>query len=246
MPAVHGKLSEAIENNTQIIAWVKQQYEKGAEVAAFCIGAFLLAKTGMLKGKTCSTHWGHARELQEMFPDIDVQAENIVTESDGLYTSGGAYAFTNLIIYLIEKHGGRELAIMTAKAFMIDIDKGSQSPFMIFEGQKNHKDEVVLKVQDYIENNYEQKLSVSRLANQQATVRRTLERRFKTATGNSVNEYLQRVRIEAAKKSLEMEPKTVNEVMYGVGYNDPKAFREVFKRHAGLTPNEYKKRYSSL
>ena len=212
----------------------------------FALELFLLAETGVLRGKTCSTHWGHAQELQEMYPDVDVQAENIVTESEGLYTSGGAYAFTNLIIYLIEKYGGRELAILTAKAFMIDIDKGSQSPFMIFKGQKNHKDRTILEVQQFIENNYGQKIAVSDLAKKHTMVRRTLERRFKQATGNSINEYIQRVRVEAAKKSLEMGNITVNEVMYGVGYNDAKAFRELFKRHVGLTPNGYRKRYSSI
>ncbi len=245
IPAVHGDLREAIDNNRAVSEWVVNQRNQGAEIATFCIGAFILAETGILNGKTCSTHWGHARELQEMFPDIIVTSEKIVTECDGIYTSGGAYAFTNLVIYLIEKYGGRELALMTAKGFMIDIDKNNQSLFMIFNGQKDHDDEMILKVQEFIEKNYANKFTVDELASDHATIRRTLERRFKNSTGNSIGEYLQRVRMEAAKRTLESETASVNQAMYQVGYNDPKAFREVFKRIVGVSPVEYKKKFTA-
>ncbi|MCB0855713.1 MAG: helix-turn-helix domain-containing protein [Bacteroidetes bacterium] len=244
IPAVHGDLKEAIDSNTEVINWVHDQYLKGAEIAAFCIGAFLLAETGILNGKTCSTHWGHARELQEMFPKVVVQAENIVSVNKGIYTSGGAYAFTNLVIYLIEIYGGRELALMTAKAFMIDVDKNNQSLFMIFNGQKDHGDEKVLEIQEEIEKNYTQNFSVADLADNYALNRRTLERRFKSATGNSVIEYLQRVRIEGAKKILENANQTVSDAMFDVGYNDAKAFREVFKKYVGVSPLDYKKKFA--
>jgi len=244
LPAVHGDLQEAITNNREVIDWVHEQYKGGAGVAAFCIGAFLLAETGILNGKTCSTHWGQAEELQRLYPEINVQSEKIVTESNGVYTSGGAYAFTNLVIYLIERYGGRELAILTAKAFMIDVEKNNQSVFMIFNGQKDHDDEMVLKVQEYIEEHYDQKITVDELASQHATIRRTLERRFKSSTANSVVEYMQRVRVEAAKRMLEGEKSTVNAAMYDVGYNDSKAFREVFKKFVGISPVEYKKKFT--
>lgn len=244
IPAVHGNISEAISINREVIDWVARQYRGGAEIAAFCIGAFLLAETGILNGKSCSTHWGHARELQEMFPEVLVQPENIVSASDGIYTSGGAYAFTNLVIYLIERYGGRELALMTAKGFMIDVDKNNQSMFMIFNGQKDHGDELVLKVQDHIEKNYSNVLTVNELADKQATTRRTLERRFRSATGNSVIEYLQRVRTEGAKKVLEHPKRTVTDAMFDVGYSDAKSFREVFRKYVGISPQEYKKKFA--
>lgn len=245
VPAVHGDLNTVIEENALIIDWVQKQYQEGAEVAAFCVGAFLLAKTGILNGKVCSTHWGHAEELQLMFPEIKVEAENIVTESNGIYTSGGAYAFTNLVIYLIEKYAGRELAILTAKAFMVDIDKSSQSPFSIFTGQKNHKDETILKIQQFIEKNYERKFTIDQLASDYAMTKRTLERRFRNATGNSIKDYTQRVRVEAAKKLLELSRnRSINEVMYQSGYNDSKAFRDVFKKYAGISPVKYREKYN--
>lgn len=244
IPAVHNDIEEVIKDNQEEIEWIKNQYKKGTEIATFCIGVYLLAETGLLDGKLCSTHWGYAQDLQKRYPLIHVMPENIVAESEGIYTSGGAYAFTNLVVYLIEKFGGRELAILAAKSFMIDIDKGSQSPFIIFSGQKEHKDEVVLQVQEYIEMNYADKFTVDQLADNHATIRRTLERRFKKATGNSVNEYAQRVRIEAAKKQLELGRKSVNEVIYDVGYNDAKAFRNIFKRWVGISPVDYKSKYN--
>ena len=246
IPAVHGPLPEVIVQNKPSIQWATARYHKGSELAAFCVGTFLLAETGLLSGKICSTHWGHAQELQDMYPDVCVQSEKIVTECEGLYTSGGAFAFTNLLVYLVEKYGGRDLAIMTAKAFMINMDKVDQSVFMIFNGQKDHRDEWVLQIQERIESTYKEKISIGDLAEGFHATRRTLERRFKAATGNSPLEYLQRVRVEAAKKMLEQGTHNVAEAMYGSGYNDPKAFRELFKKLVGISPSEYRKKYRQV
>lgn len=243
IPAVHTNQAEALAMNQEAIPWLINQHTQGADIAAYCIGTFLLAQTGLLKGRACSTHWGQAEELQAMFPDVQVQSEKIITESEGLYTSGGAYAFTNLLIYLIEKYGGRELAIMTAKAFMIDLDKNDQSLFMVFQGQKNHQDAMVLAVQQFLESQYAQNISVDDLAREQATNRRTLERRFRAATGNTVIQYLQRVRVESAKKMLEQDKHNVSDAMYAVGYHDAKSFREVFRKYVGASPMEYKKKF---
>jgi transcriptional regulator GlxA family with amidase domain len=243
VPAVHGDIDGVLEVNIDTVAWIKEQYKNGAEVASFCIGIYLLAEAGILNGKVCSTHWAHVQTLKERFPHLNIQDENFITDDNGVYTSGGAYAFTNLILYLIEKFGGRELAVQIAKSFMIDPDKGSQSTFMMFSGQKGHKDEMVLQVQQFIEAHFNKKFTVDDLATDHATIRRTLERRFKKATGNSINEYAQRVRIEAAKKRLEQGRKTINEVMYEVGYNDSKAFRDVFKKYAGISPMTYRQKF---
>ena len=246
IPAVHGEFEQVAEMNKDLMDWVLAQHRNGAEVAGLCIGAFLLAHAGLLDGRECSTHWGSAKMLQNAYPKTKVVAENIVVESDGIYTCGGAYAFTNLLVYLIEKYGGRELAVLTAKSYMIDIDKGSQSPFTIFVGQKSHKDALVLDVQESIEKDYDSAISVDSLAANHATTRRTLERRFRKATGNSIIEYLQRVRMEGAKRKLESGNTNVHEAMYSVGYNDAKAFREVFKKYVGITPVEYSNKYRNL
>lgn len=245
LPAIHSDFQESLKENKALIPWLVSQYKEGSEIVSLCISSFFLAATGLLDGKPCSTHWQSANAFRELFPNVILTDERIVTEADGIYTSGGAYAFTNLIIYLIEKYAGRKTAVMAAKGFMIDIDRSSQSPFMIFVGQKSHKDKKVLKAQDYIEQNYKDKIAVSDLSEIVALSRRTLERRFKNATSNSVLEYHQRVKVEAAKKELEKGRKTVNEVMYEVGYNDPKAFRDVFRKVTDMTPLDYLNKYSS-
>ncbi len=244
IPAIHDTPEKARELNSEFIPWIIEQYKNGAEVASLCVGAFFLAATGLLNGKQCATHWMHADNFRNLYPEVELVDEKIMTEEDGIYTSGGAYVFTNLLLYLIEKYAGREVAIIASKAFSIDIDRDNQSAFIIFEGQKDHEDEEVIKAQKFIEDNYEETIRVDDLADKLAVSRRTLERRFKKATCNTITEYIQRVKIEAAKKDLESSRKNVNEVMYEVGYSDTKSFRNLFRRITGLTPIEYRNKYN--
>lgn len=244
VPALSGNMKNAIEINKDFIPWIVEQYKNGAEVASLCIGAFLLAATGLMKGKQCSTHWLYANEFKTMFPDVKLAGDKIVTEQNGLYSSGGASSYWNLLLYLVEKYTDRETAILASKFFLLDIGRKSQSPFTIFRGQKEHDDEEVKKAQEYIELNFKGKITVDELCDLFGVGRRTFERRFKKATTNTIIEYIQRVKIEAAKKELETGRKTVNEVMYDVGYTDTKAFRDVFKKVAGLSPVEYRNKYN--
>ena len=187
IPALLGDLSEAIKENELFIPWIRRQYAQGAEVASMCIASFFLAATGLLDGKQCATHWRFANEFRTMYPDVNLVDHKIITAEEGIYTSGGAYSFLNLLVYLIEKYAGREIAVLTCKAFLIDIDKASQSPFIIFEGQKSHEDEPVKKAQEYIEQNYQEKITVDQVAALVSIGRRNLERRFKKATANTCN-----------------------------------------------------------
>lgn len=244
IPALHGNQREAIQLNEAFIPWIRDQYKKGAEVASLCIGAFLLAATGLLNGKQCATHWMFANEFVTMFPEVTLVSNKIITEENGLYTSGGAYSYLNLVAYLVEKYAGRDIAVLICKAFMIDIDRSSQSPFIIFEGQKAHEDEQIKRAQEFIEKNFEDKITVDQLAGMLAMGRRSFERRFKNATSNTVSEYIQRVKIEAAKKNLESSRKNVNEVMYEVGYVDVKTFRTTFRKVTGLSPVAYRNKYN--
>lgn len=215
-------------------------------MASLCIGAFLLAGTGLLNGRTCATHWLAATEFREMFPEVGLIDDRIITDENGLYTSGGAYSSLNLNLYLIEKFAGREMAVLSSKIFEIDISRNSQSPFIIFTGQKSHDDKEILRIQEYMEKNYQERITVDELCDEMAMSRRTFERRFKKATANTVIEYLQRIKVEAAKKELEKGRKTINEVMYEIGYSDPKAFRDVFKKITDMTPLDYLNRYGSI
>ena len=232
------------KENAALINWIREQYKTGAEIATMCSGAFLLAATGLLKGKSCSTHWDFAENFRAMFPEVNLQTDRLITDENGIYTNGGAYSFLNLMIYLVEKYFDRQTAIYCAKVFEIEMDRNSQAAFTIFTGQKIHGDEMVKKVQAYIETNLNEKISVEHLSSKFAIGRRTFDRRFIKATGNTPLEYAQRVKIESAKKALETSRKTINEIMYEVGYADVKAFREVFRKITGMSPLEYKERYN--
>ena len=244
IPALDGDIRQTIATNEAFVPWIIRHHKQGAEVASLCVGAFLLASTGLLNGRQCATHWMAANEFRQLFPDVHLVEDRIITDEQGIYSSGGAFSYLNLILYLIEKYAGRNVAVFMAKAFQIEIERRSQSPFIIFHGQKEHGDEAIIRAQEYIENNVEEKITVDQLASMLAIGRRNLERRFKKATANSVVEYIQRVKIEAAKMSLESSRENVNEVMYNVGYTDPKAFRLTFKKITGLSPIEYRQKYN--
>ena len=246
IPAMFGTHEEALELNKNFIPWLIKQNKQGAEIASYCIGAFFLASTGLLDGKACSTHWIHANDFRNLYPHVNLVDDKIMTEADGIYTSGGAYSFLNLLIYLVEKYCGREMAVLIAKTFTIDIDRRSQSPFTIFKGQKLHEDDTIRKAQDFIEANYQDKITVDQLATYLCLGRRNLERRFRKATSNTVAEYIQRVKMEAAKMSLESSHENVNEVMYKVGYIDNKAFRSTFKKVTGLSPLQYRNKFNRM
>ena len=243
IPALFGDMKTAVEKNKKTIPWIIEQYKKGAEVASLCVGAFLLASTGLLKNKKCSTHWAYYDEFRETFPDVEIIDGTIITEENRLYSSGGANYYWNLLLYILEKYTDRDTAILASKYFMIDIDRESQSSFAIFNGQKNHNDEEVKHAQEFIEQNFNEKITVDQLAEKAACSRRSFERRFKQATNNTIIEYIQRVKIEVAKRNFESTRKNINEVMFDVGYTDTKSFRTVFKKITGLTPIEYRNKY---
>jgi transcriptional regulator GlxA family with amidase domain len=244
IPAVNGNMEEVIEMNHAFFPWISTQYKNGAEVASLCVGTFLLASTGLLKGRKCATHWLATADFRRLFPDVELVSDKIITDEQGIYSSGGANSFWNLLLYLLEKYTDREMAILSAKYFAIEIDRSNQSAFIMFQGQRDHQDESVKEAQEFIENNFRQKITVDQLASRFAIGRRNFERRFKKATSNTVIEYMQRVKIEAAKKSFETSRKNINEIMYEVGYSDTKAFRMVFRKTTGLSPIEYRNKYN--
>jgi len=244
IPSLSGDMVNAIKRNSAFEGWITKQYKNGAEVAALCTGAFLLAYTGLLKGRQCTTHWAYADEFNKLYPDVNLVDEKIITDQNGLYSSGGSNAYWNLLLYLVEKFTDREIAIRTAKYFIVDMDRNMQSPFIVFNGRKNHDDKIVLRAQEYIEQNYKYKLSVDQIAIKVNESRRTFERRFKKATRYTTMGYIQHVKIEAAKKELETGRKSITEVMSDVGYFDIQTFRDVFKKIAGMTPVDYRKKYN--
>lgn len=236
--------TDLMKENAALIAWITDQYKDGAEIASMCSGAFLLAATGLLDGKSCSTHWNLSADFRRLFPNVNLQTDKLITAEKGIYTNGGGYSFLNLMLFLVEKYFDRDTAIFCSKIFQIDIERSSQSPFHIFQMQKNHGDELIGQAQTYIEENLSEKISFEELASKLATSRRNFDRRFIKATGNTPVEYLQRVKVEVAKRTLEKGRKSIFEVMYDVGYSDDKSFREVFKKITGLSPLDYRAKYN--
>ncbi len=246
IPALFGDMQTAISKNKILLPWINEQYKAGAEVASLCVGAFLLASTGLLNGKKCSTHWGFQNEFRQLFPQVEVMDGSIITEEHRIYSSGGANSYWSLLLHLLEKYTDRATAILASKYFAVDIDRDSQNAFAMFRGQKNHTDVAIKNAQEFIEKNIQERITVDELATRIAVGRRSFERRFKQATNNSVLEYIRRVKIEAAKRQFENSRKNINEVMFDVGYTDTKAFRTMFKKITGLTPIDYRNKYNKM
>src|SRR5215217_7058833 len=244
IPSLPSTFDKNTNENSALLSWIEKQYKNGAEIAAMCSAAFMLATTGLLDGRNCSPHWNFANKFRAQFPKINLQADELITDEYGIYTNGGAYSFLNLVLYLVEKYFDRETAIYCSKVFQIEIDRHRQSTFIIFEGQKQHSDNMVREAQVYIESKLTEKISIETLSAKFAISRRNFDRRFIKATGNTPIEYAQRVKVESAKRAFETTRKSINEVMYEVGYSDVKAFREVFRRITGLSPLEYRGKYN--
>ncbi len=246
VPLLCGDFSSTSKKNECYVAWVQSQYNNGCEIVSLCVGSFFLASTGLLSGRKCAIHWAAKNDFRAIYPDVDVVDDRIITDEARIYTCGGGYSYLNLILYVIEKHLGKEMSILASKMFEIDIERKSQNPYMIFLGQKRHGDSSVLKGQEIIEKNPTRIFTVDEICTQVGVGRRTYERKFRKCTGNSLAEYIQRVKVEFTKKQLEAGRKTVSEIGYEVGYNDIDSFRKVFKKYTDLSPLEYRRKYNGL
>lgn len=158
IPALSGDMKTALALNKALVPWIIDQYKNGAEVASLCVGAFLLASTGLLNGKKCSTYWNQANEFRTMFPEVELVDGSIISEEQGIYSSGGANSYWNLLLYLVKKYTDRDTAILASNFFAIAIDGDSQSFFMMFLGQKEHEDVEIIKAQKFVEASYNEKI----------------------------------------------------------------------------------------
>lgn len=245
IPSLTGDMMTATHMNREFGGWIAKQYQKGASIAGLSTGAFLLAFSGLLKNKQCTTHWSYSNEFRYFYPLTTLVEDKIITDQHGLYTSGGSTAYWNLLLHLAEKLTDRSIAIRIAKYLVIDLNKSLQSPFIVFQGLKDHSDQMVLEIQEYLEQHYEEKFNVDELAARGNCSRRTFERRFSKATRHTLTEYIQKVKMEAAKKQLESSPLSVNEIMLNTGYADIHSFRKVFRKVTGMTPADYRKKYNT-
>jgi transcriptional regulator GlxA family with amidase domain len=239
-------IDQTLQIEGEVIDWLKDRYGRGSHIATICTGAFVLAETGLLDGKTATTHWCQTKNFAKRYPQIKVKPERLITDEGDLFCSGGFNSGIDLSLYLVEKYCGHQVALESSKFAVFDIGRTSQMPYTIFQYQKDHRDSQILAVQDWIEDKYDQNFSYAELARHHGMSRRTLERRFKTATGDTPLTYQQRVRVEKAKRMLEDGQRSFEEITYQVGYEDSGSFRKVFIRKAGLRPTEYRDKFQRI
>ncbi len=246
VPNLTDNFEEKIGANQGLIEFMKEHYEAGADIGAFCTGTLLLAATGLLDGKKATTHWMAVDIFKKMFPNVNLVPDKIITDEQRLFCAGGSTSFFNLVIYLVEKYCGHDIAILLSKSMLIDMDKAPQSAYAIFSGQKEHGEDDILRVQDYIEENVNSSIRVSDLVNLTALSRRSFIRKFKNATGNTPKDYIQRVKVEWARKKLEFENIDIKQISYRLSYSDSGTFSKIFKRHLGISPNAYRKKFKKM
>lgn len=234
-----------MEKNRAAIPFVQRAFAAGADVMSLCTGAFLLAEAGLLDGREAATHWAFQPLFEARYPKVRVVPQAVIVDHGRIVTAGGATSFLNLTLLLIERLMGEEVARAASKMFLVDPNKAPQGAYAIFASQKSHSDTGVLKAQQRIERELASTPSVEALAREAGTSVRTFARRFRQATGNSPHQYVQRVRIDAAKRALESGELAIATVAERVGYGDPVAFRKLFVQHTGLTPTDYRARYGA-
>jgi transcriptional regulator GlxA family with amidase domain len=233
-----------LELNRPWVAWIAQWYAAGACIATSCTGAYLLAEAGILADKPVTTHWRFAAEFQQRYPNVDVRADQIIIDTGKIISSGGATAFLDLVLYLVDRFGGRERANIAAQALLIDA-RLSQLPYLAPIQRRAHDDVIVRDVQEYIDAHLDEPIQITKLAEKFGVSERTLTRRFTAATGLGPQAYLQLVRVHFAQRLLETTSLPVEAIRRASGYSDSPAFRRVFKQITGLSPSEYRSQHRS-
>ena len=243
IPTIGGSLLNVLADNRALLPHIKRHFDLGADIASNCSGAFFLAEAGLLNGKEATTHWGYAELFRKRYPEVKLCAEKLITSQQNIYCAGGGMAWFDLALLLIERYCGHDVASTTAKAHVIDLSRGQQAAYASIRAKKYHQDPEVLLVQEWLEANYVKPIQISQLPNLVNLTSRTLNRRFKQATEQNPLEYLQNLRIEAAKKLLEKSHDNAQRIVNHVGYDDLSSFTRLFKKHTGLSPSQYAKKF---
>ncbi len=230
----------------KITGWLKTRYAENVIIASTCTGTFLLAETGLLDGKTATTNWMYADYFRKLYPAVSLKPNQMLTVNQNIICSGATTAFLDLCLYLIELFGSQKLAAYCSKALLMEPRRSTQSPYFIFNSQKDHSDTQIIAVQKFMEDHFSDPISMEKLASDFGFSTRHFKRRFKNATGDSPLTYLQRLRIEEARHRLETTAATFNEITWQIGYEDVNSFRKLFKKYMGLTPKEYQARFNRV
>ncbi|UIJ91022.1 GlxA family transcriptional regulator (plasmid) [Sinorhizobium meliloti] len=225
--------------------WLRSEHSKGAGLCSICKGAFLLGETGLLAGRTVTTHWSYEEHLVSRFPDINVNTDRLIIDDGDILTAGGVMAWIDLSLILIERFLGPTIMVETARAFLVDPPGREQSYYSAFSLRLNHGDDAILKVQHWLQATGGKDMGLAVLAEHAGLEPRTFMRRFQKATGHTAGEYVQRLRINKARDLLQFTRDPVDAIAWKVHYSDPSSFRKIFTRIIGLTPAEYRQRFTS-
>ena len=244
IPTIAGDIGQTLQINQALLPWINNQHALGADIASNCTGAFLLAQSGLLNHKKATTHWGFIEEFKQRFPKVNLQPEELITADGSLFCSGGGMAWFDMALFLIERYCGYDVAMASSKAYVIDIGRGSQAAYSSIPGKRYHQDESILLLQEWLDEHFHEDVNIDVLAKRANMTERTLKRRFKLATGDSPITYLQRLRIESAKKLLESGRDSVESITHTIGYEDVSSFIRLFKKHTSLSPSAYRARFS--
>lgn len=254
IPTIGDSIDKVLSQNNALIPHLQRLANTKADIASNCSGAFFLAKAGLLDEKVATTHWGYASKFKADFPLVDLQENQFVTQSKNqsnsrsgdIFCAAGGSAFYDLGLLLIERYCGREISTQVAKTQIIDSKRGNQNSYTNVTLHKSHSDQLVKQVQEFIEENFKQPIQISRLAAMVNITPRTLNRRFQSCVAMRPIEYIQAVRIEQAKRLLELGDVTIKSLAEQVGYDDISSFTRLFKRATELTPKEYQDKFSRL
>ena len=243
VPTTGVSVDDVLERNAAIVPWLKRRSTNGVAIASVCSGVGLVAAAGLLDGKRATTHWGLAERFREKYPRVKWMPELMVTEDRGFYCGGGVNASLDLAIYLVERFCGHEVAMQTSKALLIEMPRAWQAGFAIVPLKTDHTDDVISIAQDWIHRNFAKTFSLDDPAERVGMSVRNFVRRFKQATGDSPLIYLQKLRVAAAKRMLESNHRSMQEISFAVGYQDVAFFRSLFQRHTGISPSQYRERF---
>lgn len=246
VPGFMGDADEVIRSEQKIIQWLKKMGGRKTILSAACNGNFILASSGVLNNKSATTHWSLIQKFKVDFRNVKLEPEKIVVDNGSVISAAGVTAYFNLALHLIQRFADRDIALACAKVFLVDAGRKIQTPYQVFQFSKTHGDEPIARIQDWIEDNYPEKISLDRLADVGKMGKKTLLRRFKKSTGDTPQAYLQKLRIETAKRLLESKDITFSEVTWKVGYVDVSSFHKAFKLETGLTPMDYRERFSMV
>ena len=242
--AIGHPASRSLIFEPKILQWLRQQYALGSKIASICTGAFVLAASGLLDDLPATTHWQCASLFKQRFPKVQLRREAMITQQAGLYCSGGASAYQDMSIHLVNVFFGHDIAQQCAKALLFDADRIGQSQYESFHPSRKHTDELIQTLQDWLEVHFTENFSMVDLAARVHLSERQFKRRFKQATEESPLAYVQALRIESAKKILVSSSKSISEISQKSGYEDVRFFRQLFKRQTSLSPTDYRQKFT--